>query len=229
MSRGFQLSLNIKALTGVAQEHHAAILARGEHRQLALAEALFYQGETAKRCYLLISGQLKLLKLHEQGKEVIIRYIAPGELTAAVAVFEGKEYPVTAEAIGPSEVIGWDRSTMMQLMLEYPPLAQNILHTAVDQMNEMQDRYLELCAEQVEARLARALLRIMAQSGRKTRDGITIDFPLSRQELANYTGTSLYTVSRVLSTWERNGWIQSGRERITVTDSHALASFAEGA
>jgi len=81
--------------------------------------------------------------------------------------------------------------------------------------------------ERVEQRLARALLRFMNQAGRKTTEGILIDFRLSRQDLADYTGTTLYTVSRTLSSWEKQGWIASGRERIVVIDPHALMLFAE--
>ncbi|MFP3928299.1 MAG: Crp/Fnr family transcriptional regulator, partial [Desulfobacteraceae bacterium] len=81
--------------------------------------------------------------------------------------------------------------------------------------------------ERVERRIARALLRIMRQSGRKSERGILIDFRLSRQDLADYTGTTLYTVSRTLSIWEKKGWVESGRQRIVVTDPHALVDFAE--
>ena len=213
--------------TGIAPEKHADILSRGYRTLFKSGETLFREGDPALRCFFVLNGRLKLSKLHEQGKEAIIRYINPGELTAAIAVFKGKGYPVTAEAIGVTEVVGWDKETMLKLMLEYAPLAVNMLRTAIDRIDELQTRYLELCAEQVEQRVARSLLRIMKQSGRKTNEGILIDFRLSRQELANYTGTTLYTVSRILSIWEKSGWIKSGRERVTVTDPHALVTFAE--
>jgi CRP-like cAMP-binding protein len=77
----------------------------------------------------------------------------------------------------------------------------------VERLDDIQSRYLELRAERVEKRIARALLRIMKQSGRKTDEGILIDFRISRQALADYTGTTLYTVSRMISNWEKKGWI----------------------
>jgi CRP-like cAMP-binding protein len=77
----------------------------------------------------------------------------------------------------------------------------------VERLDDIQSRYLELRAERVEKRIARALLRIMKQSGRKTDEGILIDFRISRQDLADYTGTTLYTVSRMISNWEKKGWI----------------------
>jgi CRP-like cAMP-binding protein len=67
----------------------------------------------------------------------------------------------------------------------------------------------------------------MKQSGRKTDEGILIDFRLSRQDLADYTGTTLYTVSRTLSSWAKKGWVRSGRDRILITDPHALVTLVE--
>lgn len=214
-------------LQGIEEKFHADIFRRGDRVDVKPGEMVFYQGDPARRCYFVLSGRLKLTKLHEQGKTVVVRYIKPGELTAAIAVFKEKGYPVTAEAVGPAELVGWDKQTMLNLMAEYPQLAVNMLGVAVDRLEDLQTRYLELFAEQVERRIARALLRIMRQSGRKTDDGILIDFPLSRQELAEYTGTTVYTVSRALSAWEKKGWVISRRERITVSDPHALVLFTE--
>jgi len=203
------------------------ILSRGRCLHIKSGETLFHEGDHADRCYLVLKGRLKLSKLHEQGKEVIIRYIEPGSITAAIAVFKGKKFPVTAKAMGVAEVIGWDRDVIIELISEYGQLAVNLLRFAIDRIEELQNRYLELAAEQVERRIVRALLRIMRQSGRKTNEGIEIEFKLSRQDLADYTGTTLYTVSRTLSNWAKKGWVKSGRQRIVIVNPHALVSFSE--
>lgn len=212
---------------GLVDSDRAAILDHGDRIRSGPGEILFSQGDPARRCYLVLKGRLKLTALHEQGKQAVIRYIGPGQLTGAVAVFKEKDYPVSAETIGTAELVAWDRQVMVKLMLEYPQLAVNTLKVVIDRLDDVQARYLEISAEQVEQRIARALLRIMRHSGRKTDDGILIDFPVSRQELADYTGTTLYTVSRVLSAWSKKGWIKSGREQITIVDPHALVAFAE--
>jgi CRP-like cAMP-binding protein len=67
----------------------------------------------------------------------------------------------------------------------------------------------------------------MRRAGSKLPEGIRIDIPLSRQTIADYSGTTQYTVSRTLSVWEKNGWIKSGREQIVITNPHALVLFAE--
>lgn len=212
---------------GIEADNLSDIFSFGDQRIYKSGATLFREGYPAEKSYLVLKGRFKLTKLHEDGKEAIVRYINSGEMTAAVSVFKGRDYPVTAQAVGTSEVVGWDRETMLELMASYPQIAINLLGMVVKRLEDIQSRYLELQTERVEQRIARSLLRIMKQSGRRTDEGILIDFRLSRQDLADYSGTTLYTVSRTLSIWEKNGWVRSGRERIIVADPHALVSFAE--
>lgn len=215
-------------LSGITDSQVADILGCGSRTGIKDGEILFRQGDPARYCHLVTSGRLKLTKLHEQGKEAVIRYIGPGEVTSLVALFKGKEYPVSAESIGTTRAVYWDEPTLVKLMLTFPRLAVNMLRCTIGRLDELQNRFLEICTEQVEQRVARALLRIMKQSGRREADGgIVIDFPLSRQELADYTGTTIYTVSRILSAWEKKGWVKSKREQIVICDPHALVLFTE--
>ncbi|MEA2061999.1 MAG: Crp/Fnr family transcriptional regulator [Thermodesulfobacteriota bacterium] len=213
--------------SGLKQEKLIDVLTQGRHARLESDDILFSQGDPAVSCHLVLKGRLKLTKLHEQGREAIVRYIDPGQLTAAIAVFKGSEYPVTALAVGRTEILSWNRKIMVHLMFKYPELAIKLLEVAVTRLDEIQTRYLELVAEQVDQRIARTLLRIMKHGGIKTSAGIEIPFPISRQEMADYAGTTLFTVSRTLSVWEKKGWIKSGREKITITNVHALVLFSE--
>jgi CRP-like cAMP-binding protein len=85
-----------------------------------------------------------------------------------------------------------------------------------------------MSSEQVEQRIAHVLLRLAKQAGRKTAAGVEIDFPISRQDVAEMTGTTLHTVSRILSAWEQRGLVEGGRQRIVLRNPHALFGLAEG-
>ena len=87
---------------------------------------------------------------------------------------------------------------------------------------------MELSNEQVEQRVAHALLRLAKQDGRKVDAGVEIDFPISRQDVAEMTGTTLHTVSRILSAWEQQGLVEGGRQRIVLRDANRLHVLAEG-
>jgi len=212
---------------GLTIEQNDVAIRSGLRKKLQSRSILFHQGDAADKCYLVNHGRLKLSKLNEQGKEVIFRYVGAGELTAAVAVLKNRDYPVSAESVEETDVTGWDKQTIMQLMRLYPDITINLMNIILDRLEDVQNRYLELSTEKVERRIALTLLRLMRSAGSNTSEGISIDIPLGRQNIADYTGTTLYTVSRTLSAWEKKGWVKSGREQIVVTDPHSLVQFSE--
>lgn len=203
--------------------------AAGAARQVALAEDsfLFHQGDLAETCYVLTHGRVRLSQATLDGQQVIVRFINPGDSFAFGATLSHITYPLSAEAVKPSRALAWSGTVMAQLMERYPRLALNAVELLVEQIHELQDRFRELATERVERRVARALLRLGRQAGRKTADGVLIDMDLSRQDLAEMTGTTLYTVSRVLSRWEEKGLVDSGRERVLIRFPHGLVAIAE--
>jgi CRP-like cAMP-binding protein len=156
-----------------------------------------------------------------------LRYVAPVDTFGVVAVLSEAEFPVSAQAVDVSEVLVWSKSTINSLMLEIPQIAVNGMSILAGRVREFQQRIVEMSTERVERRIARALLRLAQQTGRKTDEGVLIDMPLSRQDLAEMTGTTLYTVSRMLSQWESKGLIHSGREKIVIVFPHGLVAIAE--
>ena len=133
----------------------------------------------------------------------------------------------TATAVDDSVVLVWPSVAWPRLVAKFPALATNTLQTVGSRLQETHTRVVEMSTQQVEQRVAHALLRLVKQSGRKVEHGIEIDFPISRQDIAQMTGTTLHTVSRILSGWEQRGLIESGRQRIVLRDPHQLFVLAE--
>lgn len=104
----------------------------------------------------------------------------------------------------------------------------NALQTVGSRLQEAHTRVIEMSTEEVERRVAHALLRLAKQAGRKVEEGVEIDFPISRQDVAEMTGTTLHTVSRILSAWDQQGLTASGRQRIVLRQPHKLLGLAEG-
>src|SRR3546814_13207321 len=88
---------------------------------------------------------------------------------------------------------------MRQLMTRFPQIARQSAASAGTRLFEMQNRVGEMSGEKVEQRIARAVVRLVRQAGRRTADGVEIDFPITRQELAEMAGSTLHTVSRTLA------------------------------
>jgi CRP-like cAMP-binding protein len=203
-------------------------IARMGRRRYAATDAfLFHQGQPAAVLYVLLAGQVKMTQITPEGQQIILRVVSPGEMFGAVAALGEAVYPASAQAADACVALGWDSATITDLMERFPHLTLNALGIVVARVHEFQDRYRELATERVERRVARALLRLVPQVGRRVEGGLLLDLTLSRQDLAEMTGTTLFTVSRILSRWEQAGLIESGRERVVLRRPHSLVEIAE--
>ncbi|MCI0393767.1 MAG: Crp/Fnr family transcriptional regulator [Chloroflexi bacterium] len=204
-----------------------ATLRAAHHRRVQRQEFFFHQDEPATTFYVLLDGRARLTQLTPEGHQVIIRVVGPGDGIGIIVALSNVPYPLSAEAITDCLALAWDSQAVIQLMEQYPRLALNGMRLVAHRFHELQNSYRELATERVERRVARALLRLARQTGKRTEQGVLLDLPLSRQDLGEMTGTTLYTVSRILSAWEQAGLIEAGRERVTIRNPHGLVVIAE--
>lgn len=216
---GLFQGLEAGALAAVARAAHVQALPSGS--------CFFFQGDPATRFYVLLEGRVRLTQVTPEGQQVILRFITAGEGMGIVAALGAMAYPASAEALDACQALVWEGAAVAELMEQYPRLALNGMRLLAQRVREFQDRVRELATERVERRVARMLLRLARQSGRKSAEGILIDLPLSRQNLAEITGTTLYTVSRILSQWEAHGLVETGRERVVIRRPHGLVVIAD--
>ncbi|SDT56937.1 Crp/Fnr family transcriptional regulator [Bradyrhizobium canariense] len=190
--------------------------------------SVFDQGDDAHSFFLLLHGHLRVERVASQGQQIVVRYVSAGELFGVAQAMALKKYPATAVAAVDSIALSWPSSAWSRLTTKFPSLAAGALQTVGSRLQDTQARVIEMSSEQVEPRVAHALLRLAKQAGRKVEHGIEIDFPISRQDVAEMTGTTLHTVSRILSAWEQQGLVEGGRQRIVLRDPHRLFGLAEG-
>jgi len=188
----------------------------------------FFQGDAARHLYVLVSGQAKLLQSSPLGQQVSLRIIQPWQMFGALgAVRQEAAYPATAQALEDSSALAIESEFLHKLAAKNPQISFDLMTLMTTYIQEMQARYRELATERVEQRVANALIRLAGQSGQKSSKAAGIELSFSRQDVAEMTGTTLYTISRLLSEWERQGLIETGRERITILKPHDLVRIAE--
>jgi CRP-like cAMP-binding protein len=203
------------------------VTAAARVKQVDAGSPVFREGEAADSFYVLQTGSVKLTQLTPEGHQVVLRLLGRGDAFGGVAAFGGATYPVTAEAVTDASTLEWPGGVMARLMERYPTLAMNALRFVAARLHELQVQYRQLATEKVERRVARALLRLVQQTGRRVESGVLIDLPLSREDIAQMTGTTLYTVSRIVSRFEADGILESGRQRMIIRNPHALMSVAD--
>ncbi|TAM96986.1 MAG: Crp/Fnr family transcriptional regulator [Rhizobiaceae bacterium] len=198
-------------------------------KRLARREVLYHQGDAALNLYVVVVGRLRATQTTEEGNQIALRYLGPGEL-AGYAVLAGiPRYPGTVVAVEDTHLFVWPANAMRQLMGRHAQIALNAVAVLGSRYQETQLRLRELSSETVEHRIAHALLRLANQAGRRTAQGTEICFPLSRQDIAELAGTTLHTVSRTLSAWEKEGIVLSAHRHVVVCRPEALAAVNEAA
>ncbi len=191
-------------------------------------EAFFFmEGDPATHTLILAEGRVKLSQVSPDGQQVLMGYIGPGREFGIISAVRKIEYPVSAQAVGDSAALSWGREQIAGLIDRYPLIRDNAMQIMARQIGEFQSRIRELSTQRVERRVARTLLRLAQQSGVKTKEGVLINLPLSRQDLGEMTGATVFTVSRILKQWEQQGLVISGREKVIIAHPHGLVRIAE--
>ena len=223
------LVAHLPLFAGFAADELGEILREAHSVRFARNSAVFQQGEDAHSFFVLLHGHVRASKTTPAGEQIVVRYVAPGESFGVAMAIGLQRYPATATAVDDSVVLAWPSAAWPRLVAKFPALAANTLQAVGGRLQETHTRVIEMSTQQVEQRIAHALLRLAKQSGRKLEHGVAIDFPISRQDIAQMTGTTLHTVSRTLSGWESRGLIESGRQRIVLREPHKLFVLAEEA
>jgi CRP-like cAMP-binding protein len=208
---------------GLDQEGIKAVAEAMDLMKVADGATIFVQDDPAQTFYVLKEGRIKISQITSAGDQVVVRYLGDGDMFGCVVLSGMTVYPATANAVGNCTLLRCSRKTMGELVERYPELAMNTLTTMAMRMRELQERLGELANDRVDRRIARTLLRLVVQAGERADDGILINFPISRQDIADMTGTTLHTVSRTMSGWEGHGLVKLGRRKVNVTDVDGIA------
>lgn len=217
----------IALLAGVPADALEAFATAAHARRLQPGERVFHQGDDDVRVHVVLSGSVRIAQSGEDGAEVVMRFLGPGQIFGAVAIFTDGRYPADATALVATVEASWSEAEFLRLMSAHPVVAINAIRMIGRRLQEAQNRVREISTQSAERRIAHALIRLARGSGRQTPDGIEILFPLRRQDIADIAGTTHFTASRVLAGWQKSGLVLSRGQSVTLRRIEALNAIAE--
>jgi CRP/FNR family transcriptional regulator, nitrogen oxide reductase regulator len=212
----------------LGEDEIRAVLRLARTRHIDRKGLAFAGGQNAGEFFVLLHGHLKVVQTSSKGQEPIARIVKPGELYGMAVALGRKTYPATAIALEESITLVWPSSTWASMLQRSPALAVNALQALGQRVQEAHARVGELSTEDVERRVAHALLRLSKTETASSHQVVQIGYPVMQKEIAEMSGTTLFSVSRVLSTWKEQGIVVSGRERIVIRDMERLKAIAAG-
>jgi CRP-like cAMP-binding protein len=224
-NRDAALVQNYPLFSNISPADCREIISAARKEDYSRRQTIYLEGDPVRKIVLLTSGCVKIVQVGQNGCEVILRLTGPGEALGMVGSNGQSRHCSAAKALRASTAFVWDAAVFDSLAARFPALRRNTAHILCKCLEELEGRFREISTEKVATRLSHEMLRLLNQIGRRANGGVQIN--LSREELAQLIGTTLFTVSRLLSDWDRRGIVTTRRESVTVKSLPALVELSE--
>jgi CRP/FNR family transcriptional regulator, cyclic AMP receptor protein len=198
------------------------VAARSSTRSYAAGELLFSEGEPCRGLYVVMSGRIRIFKSSRSGREQVLAIEGAGSSVAELPVFDGGDYPASALAIEPSEIILILREDLRALCLESPELSLKLLQVVGSRLRQLVAIIEELSFTTLRGRLISWLLRTAKKTGKVNGESVSFELGVTHQEIASQIGTVRELVSRNMARLQAEGLIQVNGHHILVPDRAAL-------
>jgi len=189
-------------------------------------ESIFSEGDPSEWFFIVRKGKVKITKLSQDGKEIILEVIPPMEFFGGIAVVKGFPYPANAVAMEDTEVLKISRKDLMTLMDRFPGLMYCMAMNIGDRIKGSHETLKSIALEKVEARIASLLIKLADKAGEKVPEGVQIDMKLTKQDIAEMVGTTVETSIRTMSRLTKAGIVSAKAGRIVIRDLDKLKSLA---
>jgi CRP/FNR family transcriptional regulator, nitrogen oxide reductase regulator len=189
-------------------------------------QAVHHVGQPARRLFVIAAGTAKLVRPVLDGTEVLLDLMRPGDFFGALPALGTDTYTDSVWALTPLCVLSLDGASFDKILDEHPSVARSGLRVMAQRLEQAQTHIHAMAAANSQQRIAGALVMLARRVGVRRRDGLLLDLPLARDDLASLTGTASETVSRTLAQLQRDGVINTGRRWIEITDLVELERLA---
>jgi len=216
----------IPLFSRVAPADRDRLAAVSEMRSYERTAPLFDEGDPSDHLYVIVTGRVKVFKHGPSGNDVILEIFGPGGPLGAVATYEGQPFPASASAIDPTTCLLVPRRAFFELLERHPSLTRGLLSSLSLRLVQLTTRLAELTATRIDVRFARLFLKLADQLGRKERGGLFIPLRLTRQELADLTGTTIETAIRIMSRWGKDEVLLTEKDGFVLVNRGTLETLA---
>lgn len=190
-------------------------------------ETICFAGDPAEHLFVVADGRVKLMHHSLSGKNVLLDMLTPGEFFGSLSTLGDDVYPDTAQAQTQTCVLVINANDFRQILEKHPKTALKVVDIMAARLRTAHERVRQLSALSTEGRIANLLLILSKKFGISSDVGLLIQSPLTRDDLAAMTGTTTETASRVMSQFQKDGLIQTGRKWVSIIDQPALERIAE--
>jgi CRP-like cAMP-binding protein len=215
-------------LSALEEKARAELLSRGVRRRYQPGATLFAEGDRSDRCFLLERGNVKIVQVTAEGREVLLGVRGRNEMIGDWSVIDGEPRSASAVALEPVDAVQLDAGQFLTFLEASPKAAMWMVRSVLGRIRDADRKRAEFASADAAGRLARRLAELADEHGEAVESGVQIGLPLSQEELAGWTGASREAVAKALAQFRSRGWLSTERRRITIHDLEALRRRGTG-
>src|SRR5438034_2101307 len=196
-----------------------AVVGRARMRQLAAGETVFLMGSPGGSMMAVLSGTVRISMPSQEGREIVLAVLQPGEVFGEIALLDGKERTADARAMTACALAVLERRDVLEFLERQPNAWPRVVEVLCDRLRAADLQMAEVAMQQLPVRLAKVLLRMTyVETLSRPADRVQV----SQRELGNIVGAARESVNKCLSEWQRSGWVRVERTSIIISDRMTL-------
>lgn len=200
-------------LEALSPENRRKVLAAATRRRYDAKTVVTNHGHPADKLFLLTKGLSRFFFISEGGKKLLFQWCGPGDLFGGRTILSSPStYLLSTETVTDCSTLMWDRSTLMDLVAQYPRLLENTLLMASDFVSWQLTSYIGLACHTARQRVANTLVTLARTVGEEVPGGLALR--ITNEELANAANVTVFTASRLISEWQRDRALVKRRGKV---------------
>lgn len=189
-------------------------------------QVICFEGDISDRLYIISNGKIKVYKYSKDGNEQILYILSEGDFIGDLSLLKKEGFKFNAEALEDVDVCTLSKNDFDDILKRNPEIALKILEIVHDRIVKLEDLIQSLNISDIETRIAKFLLGLVNEFGIEKKDEIELTLPLSREDMSNYIGVTRETISRKLSSMQKDGIIELvGNKKIIIKDKKNLEAL----
>lgn len=196
-------------------------------RRFNTDQIIFHLGDPGGLLYIITSGKVKISYSNPDGQEALLAILGPGDFFGELSLLDSSPRSATAAAIEPTETYTLDGSAFNLFLDSTPGFAHHVLSVLATRVRRLNNQLSDIFFLDLPARLARTLLRLADQYGKRSDRGIQIDLALTQTDLAEMTGGTRVSINKALGRFRRSKWVEVSGRHFTIRDRDALINLIQ--
>jgi CRP/FNR family transcriptional regulator len=217
-----KLLKGVRLFSDLTAEELAGIADRLSIRAFKKNEVILYEEDFNKYMYAILHGKVKIVQTTEDGKEIIIGMHQAGDSFGEISLIDGQGTTASVIAREDSMIAIITRQSFYSILHAQPKVLESVLKMLCSRIRENVDRIQLLTFNNASERMKRLLVKLARQHGEKTDSGVMLNVKLTHQDMANMSGLTRETVTRVIDQWQKDGVLSVAQGRRLVVDQGLL-------